>query len=73
MKPTDSQTNLLFKWLSWKLPRQEAVDATKWFENHADRKEASKEIARIHDLYHGNKLNRETLYTGKIWEGFNYD
>lgn len=73
MEPTSSQIGLIFKWISWKMPRQEACEAVSWLQKHATRKEASSEIARLHDLYHENKLNKETLYSGKLWEGYKND
>lgn len=73
MEPTQLQIGLVYKWLSWKLPRQEAKDAVSWLKNNATRKQVSTEISRLHDLYHSNKLNKETLYTGEIWEGFEHD
>ena len=73
MAPTDSQINLIFKWISWKLPRQEAKDAVNWLEKNADRKEVSAEIARLHDLYHSNRLDKESLYSGEVWRDYNND
>jgi len=70
MEPTYAQTELIFKWISWKLPRKEAQDAVHWLEKHATRKEVSQEIARLHDLYHGHKLDKETLFKGAIWNDY---
>lgn len=73
MEPTDSQIGILYKWISWKLPREEAVAATHWIKNNATRKEVSAEVSRVHDLYYHNKLNKETLYDSDIWKGFDHD
>ncbi len=70
MEPTSSQIGLIFKWISWKMPRQEASDAANWLQKHATRKEVSSEIARLHDLYHKNELDKESLFNGEIWKEY---
>lgn len=70
MKPTEAQLGLLFKWFRWQMPNDRASAAIKWLENHATRKDVSAEIARVHDLYHGRRLDERRCFDSEIWRGY---
>lgn len=69
-KPTNSQLNLLYRWYKWRLPMALAIDMVKWLENNATKLSVSKEIARVHDLYHDHKLDEESCFDSAIWNGY---
>lgn len=69
-KPTDSQINTLYSWYRWRLPIDLARDAVKWLQNNATKQDVSKEIARVHDLYHDFGLNEESCFESPIWKGY---
>lgn len=70
LQPTDNQINTLYSWYRWRLPTQMAKDAVHWLKMHSTRKEVSKEIARVHELYHGFKLDKDTCFDSPIWDNY---
>ena len=70
MEPTYNQINLLYRWISWKMPTPEAQAAVQWLRNNATRDEVSKEIKRVGDLYHHHKLIREECFNSQIWDRY---
>lgn len=69
-KPTYNQIELLYRWMSWRLPTGLARHAALWLEDNADREAVSKEIGRMHDLYHSNKLDINSCFDSEIWNGY---
>ena len=69
-KPTSNQLDLLYKWYQWRLPVDLARDAVKWLGEHSTKKAVSAEIARVHDLYYGFKLTKETCFDSPIWNNY---
>ena len=70
LKPTYNQTNCIYHWLAWKMPTAKAVAATKYLEQNASRMEVSQEMNRLKALKDAHRLDAETVFASKIWEGF---
>lgn len=69
-RPTYSQIQALYWWMSWQMPRNEAVAALDWLEAHATRREVSAEIQRIGNLHHSHKLDKAECFNSKVWEKY---
>ena len=69
-KPTDNQLNTLYHWIRWRMPTAKAMNAIRWLENNATRKEVSDEMARIRSLYSSNKLDEEECFSSNIWDDY---
>lgn len=70
VKPTYNQTNCIYKWLSWKMPTAKAMAAANYLERTASRMEVSQEMNRLKKLKDARRLDEETAFSSKIWEGF---
>lgn len=69
-KPTDNQIELLFRWFNWHMSRPKACHALDWLQENATRGDVSKEISRVHDLYHRHALTVENCFDSPIWDGY---
>lgn len=72
-KPTNAQLNTVFMLIRWSVPTPVAREATEWLAEKASRREVSGEIARLRDLNIKHKLSVLECFTGRIWEGFEYE
>lgn len=72
-KPTDRQISLLYHWFDWKMSLPKAHHCLSWLEKNATRKQVSKEIERVGELYRAHKLDRENCFDSEIWNGYEYD
>lgn len=70
LKPTYNQTNCIYRWFEWKMPTAKAVAAAKYLEQTASRMEVSQEMNRLKLLKDSHRLDEETAFNSKIWEGF---
>lgn len=70
MKPTDSQLNVIYRWMSWVMPTAEARAAAKWAEDHKTKQEVSVEMNRLHELRQKHALTRESCLNSKFWSEF---
>ena len=69
-KPTEMQIGLIFKWMHWLMPRNEAVEATDWLENNASRWDVSKEIKRLDEIKQRRHLTKEDCFASPIWNEY---
>ena len=69
-KPTKAQINALWQWFSWKMPSSEAKDALDWLEQNSTRKQVSDEMKRVRELSMTHGLNRETCFSGEVWQEY---
>jgi len=69
--PTYNQLNCIYSWLMWKMPTAKAMAASKYLERTASRLEVSQEMNRLKALKDAHRLDEDTAFAGKIWEGFN--
>lgn len=70
IKPTYNQTNCIYRWLEWKMPTAKAMAAVKYLETHASKMQVSQEMNRLKVLKDSRRLNEETAFSSKLWEGF---
>lgn len=70
-KPTYEQTNCIYRWLMWIMPTAKAAAASKYLEKNASKLEVSQEMNRLYKLKKARRLDAETAFSSKIWEGFN--
>lgn len=70
LQPTKSQIDILYSWYRWRLPTELAKEAVHWLRDHATRREVSTEISRVHDLYHGFQLDKDTCFDSPVWDKF---
>lgn len=69
-KPTDKQIELLFRWFRWNMSRPQACHALDWLQDNSTRGDVSKEIARVHDLYHAHNLSLDNCFDSPIWADY---
>jgi gamma-glutamyltranspeptidase len=69
-EPTYAQVQTVYRWIEWHMSTNEARNAVNWLKEHATRKEVSNEIKRLHDLYYGHKLDKESCTSSSVWEGY---
>ena len=71
-RPTEEQLGIIFKWLSWKMPRTQAKDAVKFIEENKTKRETSEEIGRLKDLWKSRRLTTRNWNCSEFWVGFEY-
>ena len=71
-KPTYSQLQVIYSWLSWEMPREKAVKASKYLEDHATRKEVSEEMKRLKALKDQRKLDKDNCFESNVWNNFEF-
>lgn len=69
-EPSYAQINCIYRWFSWRMTNEEAMDASHWLQKHATRKEVSEEMSRLKKLYDSHNLDRTTAFESDIWEGY---
>ena len=69
-EPTYSQIQTIYRWISWFMTTTESRKTVHWLKDNASRREVSLEIKRLYELHHQHKLDRDSLFEGKVWEGF---
>lgn len=72
-KPTQPQLNIIYKWLSWKIPTYAAKAAVEFVKENKTKKETIAEISRLHDMWESKKLNHINWNASEFWEGFEYE
>ena len=66
-EPTEPQIDVVYRWLYWNLPTEEARKAAMWLKEHATRREVSTEMTRLKKLYDQRALNKDTAFDSDIW------
>lgn len=72
-RPTQMQLVTILDFLRWQIPYDKALKAIEFLENSATRRDVSDEMRRLRDLKQKHVLDGKNAFTGKIWEGFEYD
>lgn len=72
-EPTEAQLGTIFSWIKWEMSNEKAMEAVKWLEKTATRREVSFEMKRLRDLKAKRLLDGKKCFESEIWEGFKYD
>ena len=71
-EPTNAQLSAIYNMIKWKASGDSAIAAIQWLAEKATRREVSRELKRIKDLYSTHALSASNCFIGEIWEGFEY-
>lgn len=69
-EPSYAQINCIYRWFSWRMTNEEAMDASDWLKKHATRKEVSTEMNRLKKLFDSHNLDRKTAFSSDIWADY---
>lgn len=71
-EPTNAQLSALYNMIKWKASGDSAIAAVQWLAERATRRDVSRELKRVRELYQEHALNASNCFIGEIWEGFEY-